>query len=227
MDKFTMDKFKKNSRFAALLEEKVPDNSKNERQKKIEKSDNFVKNNNQPRDASYFQKSYREKMEEMIKKKESIKKIEEETRKEQEKRDALAMESFPVLVYSKPKVIENTTNFLDKLKMNKKVDIPVKNVLKQGWTELTRDNVTNSTRMFSNIKKNEDTKTDGDLAYDVLDHLVCLHEQRKDEYIQSWGQDEWDRMFTFSNYDYHYFDRLDELYPDSEGDSEEDESPEK
>jgi hypothetical protein len=27
-----------------------------------------------------------------------------------------------------------------------------------------------------------------------------------------WGYEEWEKMFRFPNYDYEYFDKLDELY---------------
>jgi hypothetical protein len=41
---------------------------------------------------------------------------------------------------------------------------------------------------------------------------VYFYEKRKSEYIDNWGEDEWEQMFTFPNYDYHYFDKLDEIY---------------
>ena len=219
------NRFKENTRFASLIQDKPVINKKKEKneQYKIEKNDQykFEKNdnsfkNNYHRENNSFYKSYKERREDIMKKveeEEIMKKAEEEKRKEEEKKVALAIESFPeLLVNSKTVVVENTSNFLDKLKTFKKVDTPVKNVLKQGWTELTLDKVTNSTIMVSNIEKNKYIKTVEDLAYDVLDHLVYLYEDRKATYIGSWGEDEWDRMFTFSNYDYHYFDKLDEIY---------------
>jgi hypothetical protein len=228
--------FKDNSRFASLIEEK-PVNRQNKEEKeykekkeyKMEKTENSFKNDKPCREYSSFHKSYKERMEDnmkRLKEEEIIKKAQEEIRKEEEKKVALAIESFPELLNSKTKIIENTTNFLEKLKTNIKVDISVKSSIKEGWTELTRDKVLNSTIMTTNIKKhkNEYVKTPEDLAYDVLDHLVFLHEERKDEYISCWGQDEWDKMFTCPNYDYHYFDKLDEIYakkyPDSEDEIE-------
>lgn len=215
--------FKENSRFASLIEDKPVNNSKNEQQNKVEKEykekkDNSFKNDKPYREYSSFNKSYKERMEDSIKKikeEEIIKKAQEERRKEEERKIALAIESFPeLLVKSSIKEIENTANFIEKLKTSVKVDIQVKNSIKEGWTELTRDKVSNSTIMVSNInnRKNEYIKTPEDLAYDVLDHLVFLHEDRKNEYINCWGEDEWEKMFTFPNYDYHYFDKLDEIY---------------
>lgn len=223
------NRFKENSRFASLIEEKPLSNNKNERQNKPEKEykpekiNNSFKGDNQNRDYSSFNKNYRERREEImerIKKEEIIRKVEEERKKEEEKKVALAIESFPELLNSKTKIIENTHNFLEKLKTNVKVETPIKHCIKQGWTELSLDKVSNSTIMISNIKKYEYVKTPQDFAYDVLDHLVCLHEQRKNDYINCWGEDEWEQMFKFPNYDYHYFDKLDEIYEKKYTDSE-------
>ena len=225
-------RFKENSRFASLIEEIPVNNSKSERQNKAEKEykkDNSFKNDQPYRENNSFYKSYKERSKEImerIEKEEKIKKDEEDKKKEKERNIALAMESFPELLNSQTKVIENTTNFLEKLKTSVKVDISVKNSIKEGWTELTRDKFSNSTIMVDNIKKHKKkyVKTPEDLAYDVVDHLVFLYEERKDEYINCWGQDEGNKMFTFPNYDYHYFDKLDEIYakkyPDSEDEIE-------
>lgn len=213
-----MSHFKDNSRFDSLIDDsfgKKQDNKKQDN-KKTDFSNSF-KNDQPSRENNSFYKSYKERSKEImerIEKNERIEKEEDEKKKEKEKEIALAMESFPDLVIFKTKVIEKTTNFLEKLKTSVKVDIPVKNILKIGWTELTRDKVSNSTVMFSNIKINENEyiKTSQDLSYDVVDHLVYLYEKRKDEYISCWGEDEWEQMFTFENYDYHYFDKLDDIY---------------
>jgi hypothetical protein len=214
--------FKENSRFSSLIEEKpVSNKNKPEKEYRAEKefkTENSFKNDKPRREYSSFHKSYKERMEDNMKRleeEEIIKKAQQERIKEEEKKLALAIESFPeLIVQSSRKVIENTTNFLEKLKMTKKVDIPVKNSIKEGWTQLTRDKMTNSTIIVNNIKKhkNEYIKTPEDLAYDVVDHLVFLHEERKEEYINCWGEDEWNKMFTFPNYDYNYFDKLDEIY---------------
>lgn len=44
------------------------------------------------------------------------------------------------------------------------------------------------------------------------DYLNYLHEKRTKEYIENWGYDEWARLYRFPNYDYEYFDKLDEKY---------------
>jgi len=46
--------------------------------------------------------------------------------------------------------------------------------------------------------------------YFIIQRLVNLHQNRKHEYIRKWGIDEYDKMFMFQNYDYGYFDKLDD-----------------
>lgn len=48
--------------------------------------------------------------------------------------------------------------------------------------------------------------------YEIINALSLLHEKRTNEYKESWGEDEWERMFMCPNYDYAYFDKLDEAY---------------
>lgn len=47
---------------------------------------------------------------------------------------------------------------------------------------------------------------------EIINALSLLHEKRTNEYKESWGEDEWERMFMCPNYDYAYFDKLDEAY---------------
>ena len=49
-------------------------------------------------------------------------------------------------------------------------------------------------------------------AEEIINALSLLHEKRSNEYKESWGEDEWERMFMCPNYDYAYFDKLDEAY---------------
>jgi len=229
--------FTNNARFSSLIEDKqkvqnkqkscnkkidtiVEDNKKIdtivEDNKKINQYNSF-KSDQPLREYSSFNKNYRERKDEImirIENEEKKKKENEARVKEEEKRLALSIESFPELVVSNAKVIENTTNFLEKLNTKTNVSVQVKDVIQPGWTKLTRDKHSNSTIMLTNTKRDERiyVKTPEDLAYDVLEHLVYLHEKRRTEYIDSWGEDAWEQMFLFPNYDYHYFDKLDEIY---------------
>jgi len=47
---------------------------------------------------------------------------------------------------------------------------------------------------------------------DILKKLVDLYNIWKTDYINKWGYDDYDRTFRFPNYDYEYFDKLDEIY---------------
>ena len=45
----------------------------------------------------------------------------------------------------------------------------------------------------------------------MLNALASLYDKRTNDYIAMWGYDEWDETFRFQNYDYDYFNKLDEL----------------
>jgi hypothetical protein len=47
--------------------------------------------------------------------------------------------------------------------------------------------------------------------YYVIQRVVDLYNKRKNEYIHNWGTEDYDKMFMFQNYDYDYFDKLDEM----------------
>jgi len=49
-------------------------------------------------------------------------------------------------------------------------------------------------------------------AEKIIEALSLLHEKRTNEYKELWGEDEWEQMFICPNYDYEYFDKLDEAY---------------
>jgi len=190
---------------------------KRDEPRRREDTNNYFKKSS-PKEYSSFNR--RERYNENYEKQERIKKEEEEKRLEKEKKIALSIESFPELIKvnnpSKVTIIDNTSSFIETLK---KVDKKVleseeeKKIVEPGWTTLTRDTTTNQT-IINVSKKCEKNyiKTEQDLAYDVVDELVYLHEKRTSEYIDSWGEDEWEKMFQFQNYDYHYFDKLDEIY---------------
>lgn len=46
----------------------------------------------------------------------------------------------------------------------------------------------------------------------IMKALVDLYDNWKQNYINTWGQEEYERQYLFPNYDYEYFDKLDELY---------------
>jgi hypothetical protein len=226
--------FHENSRFGSLMndlstnkkkEEKEQKEKKEEKEEKeekeqkkeqtasavvVEKSNHF---RNGPAESNTFTQEHKHRQKDIIEKirqrEEKIKQKEEKIQ-EEAKKEALSMDSFPELVKS-TLIIENTQNFLDILKTQQpeKKETPV---IKVGWTTLKRDPTTNTTIQTYSPTPTEPvyTKTGEDLAYDVLYELVSLHEKRSAEYIENWSLDEWEKMFLFPNYDYYYFDRLDE-----------------
>ena len=44
------------------------------------------------------------------------------------------------------------------------------------------------------------------------DNIFELYEKRTNRYIEMWGEFEYTKVFKFPNYDYDYFDRLDQQY---------------
>lgn len=86
--------------------------------------------------------------------------------------------------------------------------------LEPGWLLLKHDQKTHTTIWKSNDIFNSEPieKTPDELAWDALDELIALHEKRTNDFIDTWGYEEWERTFRFPNYDYEYFDKLDELY---------------
>jgi len=85
--------------------------------------------------------------------------------------------------------------------------------LPPGWVSLKKDPASNKIIWRENKSKNADPveKSENELATEALDALVELYDRRDNEFIDTWGYEEWERTFRFPNYDYEYFDRLDEL----------------
>ena len=215
-----MSGFKNNTRFSSLLNE----GSKKETNKDNEKKDTQKNNETKKHGLDNSFKKTNNKYYSDDKLSHDIKREEERKIKEQQTKLVLTTENFPELA---PKSVENiasngastinysiiseklTTSIVEK-KSTPDVDDGYKNLL-PGWTMLKKDIDKNRIIMRTKdlatiLEKNVDNN------FEVLDALVELHEIRCNEYIENWGYDEWDRMFKFTNYDYSYFDKLDELY---------------
>jgi hypothetical protein len=227
-----MSKFKTNSRFGLLVEKNS--NSKEfknnmvgeqlTKEKRSGDNNSFKKNTNRyERNDEYCARMTME---------ENFKKEEERRLKEENIIKSLAPESFPALI-SKPLnfINPNYPSFSEKLQSlvvnnHDKItaDLDYKNLI-QGWSLIKRDQKTNKII----IKKKEPLGliyTDESDDFKILDALAESHIKRNNEYIDMWGYEEWEHMFKFPNYDYHYFDKLDELYyqemENEESESEED-----
>jgi hypothetical protein len=123
-------------------------------------------------------------------------------------------EHFPELISSKPTSLTNEKEEEDEQSMKLYSDIVETEVkkeenieefkLKPGWILIDKSKKYNKTddsenEYFVNLKL-------------ILQKTNNLYERRKNEYIELYGDDNYEKMFKFPNYDYEYFDRLDYLY---------------
>jgi len=193
--------FKPNSRFSILTEEISNVNSKN----KLSKNDKL----NSINSKNSFKGIHKEK--------------ETENNKNLKSKEFIffSEENFPTLGTGITNNIENSSsiknsysNMLKKENIIKKAEKNDDIIIKPGTIKLKfnrklrkieRTTYTNDYQMSDYEKYQEE-------GYAVLDCLVNLHERRTNEYINNWGYDEWEKLFRFPNYDYYYYDRLDELY---------------
>lgn len=219
----------KNSRFAALADE-IKETEKNN-----------GKNKNQPsnRDGNIFKRNYDNRpkrhyenrnIKEQTDRKLREERLEKEREKEREEKikQSLASESFPELITLQNTVQEDSSmNYLNKLQNigkehktkshNVDIDLEYDN-LKPGWALAKKDPITG--KIIIKHKPSLDPvpreKTQQEIGLDIINSLVELHKKRTDEYINMWGYDTWEKMFRFPNYDYDYFNKLDELYEEME-----------
>jgi len=110
---------------------------------------------------------------------------------------------------------ETKLNFIDKLNTAKEIKLTLNETdeqVKPGWVKLEKNKITKKVT----IKYGKKTYTSYDekviTPTDVLYKLIMLHEQRKNDYIRDWGEESYEKTFKFINYDYDYFDNLDEEY---------------
>jgi hypothetical protein len=154
------------------------------------------------------------------------KSLQDSIRKEKELRESLSIENFPQLVPTKKNYLEcnNLEIFSDKVKANINttsdgscIDEDLE-LIPCGWTFVKNDPLTHCAL----IKRKNTNVKDDENEYDKeffrkkngLVKLTRLYEKRRDNYINSWGVEEYNFMYKFPNYDYEYFDKLDELYED-------------
>uniref|UniRef100_A0A6C0AR11 Uncharacterized protein n=1 Tax=viral metagenome TaxID=1070528 RepID=A0A6C0AR11_9ZZZZ len=223
--------FKQNSRFEVLSEEingnkgfkrddrrdDRRDDKRDDRRddKRDDKSDNHF--NNKTSNLSYRERQFANSAfrEQQIAKN-------EQKRLEEEREKNLSAESFPELIKttkinttnSMPSFLEKITIELEKKEESKSEKQNLIETLKPGWALFRYDNETNKTTMFEKriIRNEQNPLSELDIIYNIFDGLANLHENRRQEYIDNWGEDEYEKMFIFPNYDYDYFDKLDEKY---------------
>lgn len=61
----------------------------------------------------------------------------------------------------------------------------------------------------NNFDMNEDNTIETTIK--VIESLCILYEKYVNNYVSSWGEEEYERMYEFPNHDIDYFDKIDEL----------------
>jgi hypothetical protein len=118
--------------------------------------------------------------------------------------NVISINDFPELISINNNKIScnqcNQINFLD--------------VIKKVETKCNKEEIINKTKLNKEafLLKSDALNKEKEIKNEVLKKLVELYEKRTKKYIELWGYDEWEKMFNFPNYDYEYFDKLDEKY---------------
>jgi len=111
---------------------------------------------------------------------------------------------------------KNKQNFIDIIKSNKNT---VNNLNENDKNEevppgsvcIKYDNqLKKIVWIYGDENKNEEV-IEEEHPYFVFKRLVDFYKIRKYDHINKWGIDEYDKMFLFQNYDYNYFEKLDEF----------------
>ena len=163
---------------------------------------------------------------ERIEMEQNLKKIKEEKIKSDKFTADMAPENFPTLGDFKRQNIKNQINggtFLDKIKSESikenKIEVEDEEFenLRPGFVLVKKDAKTN--KIIIKYKKSNEPKprkkTEEEYSLCALDALVSLHEKRTKTYIEIFGYDAWETTFRCPNYDYEYFDILDQEYEEA------------
>jgi hypothetical protein len=201
--------FKTNSRFATLSDDISPAKKDTKKQnngikKEIieEKNNSFKSENNTFKNDGFRERSYnrynneRERLEAEVK----AKKMEEELKK------SFTIDNYPELVSNKKEnvVTNQEQTYIEKLKKINEVKDENKEdepELKEGWISIKRDKSTNKLVIKKKtipIKKPEILEEE--IAINVINVLVELHERRTEEYIELNGYDAWEKNFKFPDW---------------------------
>jgi hypothetical protein len=207
--------FNTNTRFSALVEDTKNDNNPTTFNK-----GGYEKSSNNNQQFNSFKRNDRQRGDDkLINSFNETKRKHELDRKNKEIAEALSDKNFPVLVaIDMPRldVTENktlVTSFLDKINVQtiKNSAEPCEDYILPGYIVITRDKITNNV-IYKYGEQLRFTREEDDNPNKVLDSLVNLYEIRRDKYIELWGEDMYEKVFNFPNYDYDYFDRLDQEY---------------
>jgi len=206
-----------NNRFDALKEKNETD----------DKNNNDNNNNNMSKEKSRYESRYenRNSTNKFNKKEQNIEKVKANT-----KEYCIELNNFPSLHKKETNIplineknIENKNCFLETVKQSimnhnssnsKKKD----DFIKPGWVCLYKDPKTRKTVWdygdsgMNHTQREEEEEEETMNPNDVLNALVFTHENRIAEYDMLWGDGAHEEAFKSPNYDYDYFDRLDDIY---------------
>ena len=209
--------FKVKSRFSSLMEQQEVEEKNKNNKEKIDKRESLEKNERVTSNTKYHDNKKRQEYSSINNNNKFIDEKEKKV-KEEQKKIIINDCNFPILSNEKinEKTSENVSeklNFIDKVKTEMKIEEEILNeeYIPPGYLVIKRDRNTNKIirkygEMPDYFNKKEITPSE------IIDKLVYLYEKRKEEYITLWGEEEYERMFLFNNYDYHYFDKLDLQY---------------
>ena len=120
---------------------------------------------------------------------------------------SIDMNDFPSLIATR--ITDNTStvtsNYIQKLQIQPNIESEKVDALPYGWVVIT-PNIYNT--------NNHNVKPSLPPAY--MDSFVKLYNKRKDDYIAMWGEEIYEHVFLFPNYDYNYLDEEDEEEDDDD-----------
>uniref|UniRef100_A0A6C0DUL8 Uncharacterized protein n=1 Tax=viral metagenome TaxID=1070528 RepID=A0A6C0DUL8_9ZZZZ len=218
-----------NNRFNVLLEN---NNNNNNNKTKIVKNNepksatfNNFRSNNYTNNRHQDEIDYRKFKEEKLKK-----------QKEEDIVKALDISNFPELknisiasINKNQNKETDKTSFADMMKNStqnldgeNKVTVEEDEIVNPGCVCIKHDVKTNQPKWIYGegcSKMELDKQNENDVSevldedpFYVFERLTKLYQNRKNDHINKWGYDEYDKMFLFQNYDYDYFDKLDEKF---------------
>jgi hypothetical protein len=132
--------------------------------------------------------------------------------------DISNLSDFPKIIVSNNKMNKSVnkkkqdTSFVDIVKKNNPMTVDNSlQYVKPGWVSISKDVKTNKI-IYHEGASLSDRNKDENNCESLLNSLVVLYNNRKSQYIKMWGKDEYEKMFQIPNYDYEYFDKLDNEY---------------
>lgn len=203
--------FKQQSRFSVLV-----DDNESSPTKPLNNNFNKKENNMNTRYGEYENKrnkfNYNPE-----KQKQKLKELE----KEKIKKD-LEINSFPELGSKTIDVLKKHSpklSFLETLQLTKEdekdeeKETEKKEMIKDGCVSITFKNK-KVKYTFGKMTYLNDLNNNNKLPtpHFIMSNLVTMNENRKAKYIENWGEEDYEKTFLSPNYDYDYFNKLDDIY---------------